>query len=201
MNNDDYVFKLCSEAIAEGILDKYDLSEIYDKAFKEYFRKSYSDFYLDHEGNKWKESSVGFETSDNATLAQVLEAFEKHINNYSGGADVAKLKSKFERYADNLWYLGNGELKQYFRYDTAQTDNLFYILDYILNGEIGKDLGRVQTIMKNHGLSSSVYAYSDIFKEFGNIQIIALKNGKIKIKGLSSEEESALQDLFDIVKK
>lgn len=126
----------------------------------------------------------------------MIDAFTNFTKN--NNPDELKIKESFGFLKnESLWLISPIELTQGFKYGMNAIGSLFYVLRYVCNDSIDKNLKEAHDLMDKYGITNQTRAFKETIKEFG-LEITALKNGKIKLKGLSKKQEEKLVYIFDL---
>lgn len=177
----------------------YKLNDIYNDLITKKFREDYPDFYLETRYNEFIVDSAKFKISIDSTYEDIVKAFEKAVGS-GDSRENAKLKAKFNYSCGRFRNEGNGNLLEYRSYGMNSLDSLLFILTWVIDDVIPPDLGEAQDWMREKGLSSNSVMFKETFEELG-VEITSQKNGKIKIRGLDSNELERLDFLFEICER
>lgn len=185
-----------ADSLLEGYGIGYQFEPLYNSIVQHKFQDVFPDFFIEPQGSKWVGARTGFEASIDLDFDALIDAFSKFIKN--NNPDELKIKESFGFLKDeSLWLISPFELKQGFRYGINAIGSLFYILRYVCNDSIDKNLKEAHDLMDKYGITNQTQDFKETIKEFG-LEITALKNGKIKLKGLSKKQEEKLEYIFEL---
>jgi hypothetical protein len=196
MKDTKKVRQFLADALLEGYGICYQFEKLYESIVSHKFKEVFPDFYIQVEGNEWRSDRTGFEVPIDTDFDDIIHAFNKFLQ--SNNVDELKIKEAFGFLkSEALWLVGTSELKQSFRYGINCIGSLFYVLRYVCNDSIDKDLREAHDLMDKNNITNSKDSFKEYIKEFG-VEITSLKNGKIKLKGLSKEQEEKLAYVFGL---
>lgn len=187
-------------------LDKYDARELYYKTMAHKFNDEFDTYLSTDRYGKFRNDSLNFETD-----AETYDELAKAFNNFRVSTGISpedeKLKKAFTNLTKSYFsYQGNGVLSYY---SHVTLGYLFFILYYVCKNIIGKDLGDANKLeAKYKEIIQTPGAFQIWLKDFApvkfkvsefGVDIAIMKNGKLVIKGLSSQEEQKMEHLFKVV--
>lgn len=183
-----------------NLVDAYDIRELYYRVIAQKLEKD-TGLYFRHEtyGYFATDTFQDLKIKDYLPYDQILSEFRKFEMSTGLSKDDVEIKNHFKFMKSGFTYKGNGLMKRWGVYPSFK--DLVYLLIYVVKGEIGKDYSEAIKIVDKYPELKTWEFPTGKFKipEFRGIEIVSFKNGKIQIKGLSTEQENKIQHVFDII--
>lgn len=203
---DKLSYKPGKEAYAHSIrewihlIDEYDMEPLIKVINKNVIRY-HLHIYADH--GKVVDTNITYDerATDQATL--VSEVRRQVIDKY-GSLERLKEKQATSALFTHYYFRPATQGKKHSDNKYSLRDNgesmLFFVLDYVINGNLEEDYGRANTMLdklkRNDGFMRTIRMGEwNKVPELNNIEIKWYANGNVEIKGLTEDHKAKLEDL------
>ncbi len=194
--NDSYI-KNFIKSNTDSSSEKYKIEDLYEVLVAEKFKKETGHYISLERGSLWVIPSIDFSTRS--------ESYEDILRDYKNFIQQSPLNKQEILEKSKLSFI-----KSYLRGSSSETlsvneygvDALLYLLDYVINGEIKKDLGPVHKIIQKYSQTSTGrewYPSNLAIEELKPLVLTIQKNRKVKLKGLTKKHHDEINRLIKLL--
>lgn len=182
-----------------NLISGFDVRDLYYKVIEKKLQEETGLYFYRSYGYFITETFSDFKANEDLPYDQILSEFRKFEISTGLSKDDVSIKNHFKFMKNGFRYKGNGLLHRFGMYPSFK--DLVYLLIYVVKGEIGKDYSEAIKIVDKYPEFKTWEFPTGKFRipEFKGLEIVSFKNGKMQIKGLSTEQENKIQHVFDII--
>ncbi len=181
------------------LLDDYDIDPVILRTVQKKFLHD-TGYHLEDSFSNFKVEAFKFEYVKNQSFDyDVLRInFEKHLQTFQ--LTKKELDVKYAMHTTRAWYWMRIEKAPHTIWIKEHgLSNVFYMMDYILNGNLPNDFARANKLMDDNGLNYSSTFTNQSIKGLEPLKMTVFKNGNIKLLGLSEKQYEEIANILRIL--